>query len=193
MYKNPLTYVLTTPNLDAMGHRWVGMLASFEFTLEYQKGADNRAIDALSQVPVHHNCEMVKSLLEGTLIGALGRGEAEAGDELLCEHVCLENEACIKAAKLVPMHVVDWGEAQEVDAVLAACHWWLKTHKDTPLPEKDVLLKQYLGCHMETEEGRALFHVWNSLVLNKGLMYIGTTPKGEAEGILAFVVPGEQH
>ena len=38
MDNNPLTYVLTTPNLDAMGHRWVGVLASFEFELEYQKG-----------------------------------------------------------------------------------------------------------------------------------------------------------
>ena len=45
---NSLTYILTTPNLDATGHRWVGMLASFEFTLEYQKGADNRVADALS-------------------------------------------------------------------------------------------------------------------------------------------------
>ena len=40
---NPLMYVLTTPNLDAMGHRWVGTLASFQFELEYQKGADNGA------------------------------------------------------------------------------------------------------------------------------------------------------
>ena len=32
---NPLTYVLTTPNLDATGHHWVGALASFEFELEY--------------------------------------------------------------------------------------------------------------------------------------------------------------
>ena len=48
MDNNPLTYVLTTPNLDAMGHRWVGALASFEFTLEYQNGADNGATDALN-------------------------------------------------------------------------------------------------------------------------------------------------
>ena len=34
---NPLTYVLTTPNLDAIGHRWVSALASFQFELEYQK------------------------------------------------------------------------------------------------------------------------------------------------------------
>ena len=60
MDNNPLTYILITPNLDAMRHRWVGMLDSFEFTLEYQKGADNGATDALSQVPIHHNCMMVK-------------------------------------------------------------------------------------------------------------------------------------
>ena len=34
---NPLTYVLTMPNLDAMGHRWVGTLASFRFELKYQR------------------------------------------------------------------------------------------------------------------------------------------------------------
>ena len=45
---NPLTYVLTTPNLDAMGHQWVGTLASFQFELEYQKGANNGAADTLS-------------------------------------------------------------------------------------------------------------------------------------------------
>ena len=44
----PLTYVLTTPNLDATRHRWVGVLASFEFTLEYQKRGENGAADALS-------------------------------------------------------------------------------------------------------------------------------------------------
>ena len=37
MDTNPLTYVLTTPNLDAMAHHWVGALTSYEFTLEYQR------------------------------------------------------------------------------------------------------------------------------------------------------------
>ena len=83
------------------------------------------------------------------------------------------------------------GAYAEADAVLAACCQWLKTCKDTLLPKRDVLLKQYLGCHAETEERCALFHMQNSLVLNKGLMYVSTMPKGEAEGILAFVVPGK--
>ena len=56
---NPLTYVLNTPNLDATGHRWVGMLASFKFMLEYQRGADNGVADALSHVTICHNHETV--------------------------------------------------------------------------------------------------------------------------------------
>ena len=36
------------------------------------------------------------------------------------------------------------------------------------------------------------FHICNSLVLNKGLMYVNMTPKGETEGVLAFVVPMAQ-
>ena len=56
---NPLTYVLMTPNLDAMGHQWVGALASFQFELEYQKGTNNGATDALSRVPISHSQETV--------------------------------------------------------------------------------------------------------------------------------------
>ena len=48
MNNNPLIYILTTPNLADTRYKWVGTLASFEFTLEYQKGAENGAANALS-------------------------------------------------------------------------------------------------------------------------------------------------
>ena len=35
---NPLTYIMTIPNLDATSHQCVGALAKFNFQLEYQKG-----------------------------------------------------------------------------------------------------------------------------------------------------------
>ena len=35
---NPLTYIMTTPNLDATGHQWGSALAKYDFRLEYQKG-----------------------------------------------------------------------------------------------------------------------------------------------------------
>ena len=51
---NPLTYVMTTPNLDATGHRWVSALSNFSFSLTYRRGVDNRAADTLSRHPVNH-------------------------------------------------------------------------------------------------------------------------------------------
>ena len=44
----------------------------------------------------------------------------------------------------------------------------------------------------ETEQGKMFFHIHNSLVLNKGLMYVNMTPKGETEGVLAFIIPVAQ-
>ena len=82
MDNNPLTYVMMTHNLDATGHHWVDALASFQFELEYQKGADNGAADALSRVPISHSWQTVQSLLEGAIVGAANRGEAKANKEL---------------------------------------------------------------------------------------------------------------
>ena len=50
-----------------------------------------------------------------------------------------------------------------------------------------------LGNQVDMEEGCALFRIHNSLVLSKGLLYISTTPKGEVEGVLAFLIPSSQH
>ena len=90
---NPLTYVLTTPNLDATGHRWVGALASYEFSLEYQKGSDNAAADALSRVPIRHDRKTVRSLLEGSVTGVTERGEVLISQSLKAEGDRLDNEA----------------------------------------------------------------------------------------------------
>ena len=186
---NSLTYVLMMPNLDATGHRWVGALASFQFELEYQKGADNGAVDALSRVPISHSWETIQSLLEGVIVGAPNRDKARASEELLEEHERLSQEARVQTVKLEPMHIIDWGEAQEADATLAACCKWLCLRKDMLLPQWDTLLKECLGVEAEMEQGKMFFRIHNSLVLSKGLMYVNTTPKGETEGVMAFVIP----
>ena len=130
--------------------------------------------------------------MEGVIIGTVDHSEVEANEKLLCEHVHLEDELRVQAAKLAPMHVVVWGEAQEADVVLATCWKWLKACKDTPPQKRDALLKKYLGNQVDMEEEHALFCICNSLVLSKGLLYISTTPKGEVEGVLAFLVPSSQ-
>ena len=50
MDNNPLMYIMSTPNLDAMGHQWIGAPMQFNFELEYQEGHDNIVADILSQV-----------------------------------------------------------------------------------------------------------------------------------------------
>ena len=47
---NPLTYVLTTAKLDAMGHRWVASLSCYIFDIVYRSGANNADADALSRI-----------------------------------------------------------------------------------------------------------------------------------------------
>ena len=95
-------------------------------------------------------------------------------------------------AKLELMHVVVWEQAQEVDVALAACHKWLHLRKGRPPSRQDTLLKECLGAEAEMEQGKMFFHICNSLILNKGLMYINMTPKGKTEGVLVFVVPVAQ-
>ena len=185
---NPLTYVLM-PNLDATGHQWVSALAPFQFELEYQKGTGNGAADALNCIPISHSQETVQFLLEGTIVGAVDSSEVGACKELLEEHECLSQEARVQAVKLAPMHIIDMEEAQEADTALAACRKWLCLRKDMWLPWQDTFLKECLRAEAETEQGKMFFHIRNSLILNKGLMYVSTTPKGETEGVLVFVVP----
>ena len=186
---NPLTYVLTTPNLDAMGHRWVGALASFEFELEYQKGSKNRVADALSRIPIQHDHRTMKSLMEGAVMGASSRCEAQVSDALRKEHERLREEAHLHSMKVAPMYVVDWVESQDSYPMLATCKKWLRMHKEILSPKRDTLLHELLGWHMEGE-GCMLFRVQNSLILNEDLLYFNMTAKGE--GVVAFVVPTDQ-
>ena len=188
---NPLTYVLTTPNLDTMGHHWVGALASFEFELEYQRGSENRAADALSCIPIRHDHGTVKSLMEGAVMGTSSRCKAQASDALRKEHKWLREEACLQAVKLAPMHVVDWEELQDSDSMLATCKKWLRMCREIPSPKRDTLLYELLGWHMEGK-GCVLFRVQNGLILDKGLLYLNVTPKGEVESMATFVVPTDQ-
>ena len=61
---NPLTYILTTPNLDACGHRWVASLAQFSFKIEYLRGTDNKVADVLSHIETRLEDDAVKELLK---------------------------------------------------------------------------------------------------------------------------------
>ena len=72
---NTLTYIMTTPNSDATPHHWVQSLVRFTFSIEYQKGLDNAAVDALSQVTLKLDTETVKSILDRVTMGMKERAD----------------------------------------------------------------------------------------------------------------------
>ena len=72
---NPLTYLFTTPNLNAYRHQWVASLANFNFTIEYQCGRNNAAADALSRVNKSLNTHEVKAILNKMVIRCQDRAE----------------------------------------------------------------------------------------------------------------------
>ena len=102
---NPLTYIMTTPNLDTVGHRWVAAMAGYNFEIEYVHRTDNKVADALSRVGGQLDEEAVKELLDQGAIRELlnhavryGIPRAEADNpRVVEEHEKAEGEIIIQA------------------------------------------------------------------------------------------------
>ena len=93
---NPLTYIMSNPNLDAAGHHWVSVLAKFDFQLEYQKGRDNAAADALNWVTTCLQPEAVQAILDKAAMGVSQRAEKES-PAIIKNSQCLEQEVRVAA------------------------------------------------------------------------------------------------
>ena len=104
---NPLTYIMTTPNLDTTGHQWVGALARFNFQLEYQKGWDNMVADALSWVTTCLDLEAMLSILDGVTLGTAHRAESHDSSVVEGDHN-VEKEVHVAAGWVqVEMHMTN--------------------------------------------------------------------------------------
>ena len=104
---NPLTYIMTTPNLDATGHQWVSALAKYDFQLEYQKGRDNAVADSLSRVMAHLELEAVQAVLDGATVGTSQKAGRE-NPAIIESDQQLEQEVQVAAGQvLVEVHVTD--------------------------------------------------------------------------------------
>ena len=124
---------MTTPNLDATGHWWVGALAKYNFWLEYQKEWDNTVADMLSLITTHLSPEAMQSILDGVTIGAAQRAEGDdpamvEGDHIIGQEVCVTN-----GQVLVEMHATNWATAQREDPELDALWCWLEAKKKRTL------------------------------------------------------------
>ena len=101
---NPLTYFLTSPNIDAKKQRWINKLAKYNLSLKYQKGKKNTVEDALSRISEEHlsdeEAEKVLKTIpiipgDDTVFKVLGEKE-EDQKGCLSHHVFLGHESCLR-------------------------------------------------------------------------------------------------
>ena len=122
---NPLTYILTTPNLDALGHHWVAALASYNMKLEYLKGSDNKVADALSRVSTQKlDEETITELLNYAWNGSTPQAEM-ANIHVIEEGEGINQEVIVWYTQIVKQHRnfrnlanQDWVIAQSGDPVI---------------------------------------------------------------------------
>ena len=127
---NPLTYILTTPNLDALGHRWVTALASYNMTIRYLKGSDNKVADALGGIETRLDPETVTELLNHAEEGA-PRTKTE-DIQIIEEEEREDQEVILRTTQLACQdkkfrnsHTEDWRQAQQMDPVIPHVLEWL--------------------------------------------------------------------
>ena len=164
---------MTTPNLDAAGHQWVGALVRFNFQLEYQKGWDSTVVDVLSQITTHLGLEAVWSILDGVTLGGTTQ-RAEGCDPAVVEgDYNLEKEVCVTTGwVLVEMHITDWATAQREDAVLNVVLNWLEAQKKADL-------RTLLEEHASSKEGWMVWQNHQNFTTLQNTLHQCSRPKGE--------------
>ena len=160
-------------------------LAKYDFWLEYQKGWDNATANALSRVTTCLPPEAVQAVLDGAAVGTSQQAEVE-NPAVIENNQCLEQEVRVATRRiLVEMHVTDWAKAQKEDPELDAVLQWLSSKKKADL-------KTLLGECVKSKEGQMLWRNCQNFVSLQGTLYLCSTPKGEDEDLLLFVVPNAQ-
>ena len=162
---NPLTYVMTMPNLDTVRHWWVAAMVGYNFEIEYVRGSDNKVADALSRVGGHLDEIAVKELLDQSTIKELlshavryGIPRAESDDPRVTqEHEKVEGEIIMQARMLAEtkknyQNLADsqWVVTQWGDQAIRLVIDWLRRRKDD-----NCTLDQYLKHHVPDTERRA--------------------------------------
>ena len=93
-----------------------------------------------------------------------------------------EKEVWVTAGQvLVEMHVTNWATAQKEHPKLNAVLQWLESKKK---PDLRALLRE----HTSSEEGQMVWRNCQHFTTLQGTLHLCSTPKGENEDLLLFVV-----
>ena len=190
---NLLTYIFSSANLDAARQQWVDHLASYNFSLEYQKGKDNTVANFLSQMNECFPEEEVQEYLnqishpgvKAVLDNAVTPTEehAEQGVRLTpdCQEGSQEVRVEAKPARLATTNVTDWKQEQKEDPVLYQVAKHLRVPRETfKAALHKVLDKKATAAYVKAKE---------QLLIKNGLLYQKTWQGQADETVFQFVVP----
>ena len=190
---NPLTYIFSSANLDAAGQCWVARLASYNFSLEYQKGKDNTVANFLSRmnerlleekVQEYLNkipCPGVKAALDNVITPIEERAEQGVRPTPDCQEVCQEETVGARPARLATTNVTDWKQEQEEDPVLYQVVKHLRVPHGT--------FKAALHKVLDKKATVAYVKVKEQLLIKNGLLYRKTQQGPADEIVFQFIVP----
>ena len=190
---NLLTYIFTSTNLDAAGQRWVARLASYNFSLEYQKGKDNTVADFLSrmdeclpeeevqkylnQIPYPG----VKAVLDNAITPLEERAEQGVRPVPDCQEANQEETIAASPARLATTNVTNWKQEQKEDPVLYQVAKHLRAPRETfKVALHKVLDKKATAAYVKAKE---------HLLIKNGLLYQKTRQGQAVETVFQFVVP----
>ena len=190
---NPLTYIFSSANLDAAGQRWVARLASYNFSLEYQKGKDNTVANFLSwmneclpeeEVQEYLNKILypgVKAVLDNAIMPIEECAEQGVRPTPDCQEVCQEETVGARPVRLATTNVTDWKQEQKEDPVL----YQVVKHLRAP----HEMFKAVLHKVLDKNATAAYVKVKEQLLIKNGLLYHKTWQGLADEIVFQFVVP----
>ena len=190
---NPLTYIFSFANLDAAGQRWVACLASYNFSLEYQKGKDNTVADFLSQMneclPEEEVQEYlnkilylgVKAVLDNAITPIEECAEHGVWPSSDCQDVCQKETVEARPTRLATTNVTNWKPEQKEDPVLYQVVKHLRVpHETFKAALHKVLDNQATAAYVKAKE---------QLLIKNGLLYHKTQQGPAGEIVFQFVIP----
>ena len=185
---------MTTPNLDATRHQWVAVMAGYDMTIEYLKGADNKVADMMSRVPQRLDPEMVTILLNHARNSDVPRAEKD-DPQLMEEHQRINEDVILRAHQLVKQDKrfrnlmnQNWILSQMNDPVLCHVVEWIRR----PWANTNTL-DEFMQTRGGSEVDRRYYaQRQKDFVLKDDLLFLNTTPFNSTETISMFIVPARK-